>query len=42
MVSNGPSATIIVLSSKWIADFSHNPADLQRLYEACKYQGGDV
>jgi dolichol-phosphate mannosyltransferase len=24
------------------ADFSHNPADLQRLYEACKYQGGDV
>lgn len=24
------------------ADFSHNPADLERLYEACKYQGGDV
>ncbi|HZE84355.1 MAG TPA: glycosyltransferase, partial [Puia sp.] len=24
------------------ADFSHNPADLRRLYEACKYQGGDV
>ncbi len=24
------------------ADFSHNPKDLQRLYEACKYQGGDV
>ena len=24
------------------ADFSHNPKDLDRLYEACKYQGGDV
>jgi dolichol-phosphate mannosyltransferase len=24
------------------ADFSHNPKDLERLYEACKYQGGDV
>jgi dolichol-phosphate mannosyltransferase len=24
------------------ADFSHNPKDLQRLYEACKYQGADV
>ncbi len=24
------------------ADFSHNPKDLQRLYEACKYKGGDV
>ena len=24
------------------ADFSHNPSDLQRLYEACKFQGGDV
>ncbi|GGH57833.1 dolichol-phosphate mannosyltransferase [Filimonas zeae] len=24
------------------ADFSHNPNDLERLYEACKYQGGDV
>lgn len=24
------------------ADFSHNPHDLERLYEACKYQGGDV
>lgn len=24
------------------ADFSHNPKDLQRLYEVCKYQGGDV
>lgn len=24
------------------ADFSHNPSDLERLYEACKYQGGDV
>jgi dolichol-phosphate mannosyltransferase len=24
------------------ADYSHNPNDLQRLYEACKYQGGDV
>jgi dolichol-phosphate mannosyltransferase len=24
------------------ADFSHNPRDLQRLYEACKYQGADV
>lgn len=24
------------------ADFSHNPADLERLYEACKHQGGDV
>ena len=24
------------------ADFSHNPKDLQRLYEACKFQGGDV
>lgn len=24
------------------ADFSHNPADLPRLYNACKYQGADV
>jgi len=24
------------------ADFSHNPNDLERLYEACKYQGADV
>jgi dolichol-phosphate mannosyltransferase len=24
------------------ADFSHNPADLVRLYEACKYQGADL
>jgi dolichol-phosphate mannosyltransferase len=24
------------------ADFSHNPIDLQRLYEACKFQGGDI
>jgi dolichol-phosphate mannosyltransferase len=24
------------------ADFSHNPKDLERLYEACKHQGGDV
>ncbi len=24
------------------ADFSHNPADLTRLYNACKYEGGDV
>jgi dolichol-phosphate mannosyltransferase len=24
------------------ADFSHNPADLERLYNACKYEGGDV
>lgn len=24
------------------ADFSHNPKDLVRLYDACKYQGGDV
>lgn len=24
------------------ADFSHNPKDLVRLYEACKYQGADV
>ncbi len=24
------------------ADFSHNPKDLQRLYEACKIQGADV
>ncbi len=24
------------------ADFSHNPADLPRLYEACKYNGADV
>ncbi len=24
------------------ADFSHNPADLSRLYNACKYEGGDV
>ncbi|MDP4128614.1 MAG: polyprenol monophosphomannose synthase [Bacteroidota bacterium] len=24
------------------ADFSHNPNDLQRLYEACKHQGADV
>jgi dolichol-phosphate mannosyltransferase len=24
------------------ADFSHNPKDLQRLYEACKYGGADV
>jgi Glycosyltransferases involved in cell wall biogenesis len=24
------------------ADFSHNPADLQRLYTACKWEGGDV
>ncbi len=24
------------------ADFSHNPKDLKRLYEACKFQGGDV
>ncbi len=24
------------------ADFSHNPVDLQRLYEACKYQGADL
>jgi len=24
------------------ADFSHNPSDLNRLYEACKYQGADV
>lgn len=24
------------------ADFSHNPSDLQRLYEACKYDGADV
>ncbi len=24
------------------ADFSHNPADLQRLYEACKHNGADV
>lgn len=24
------------------ADFSHNPADLPRLYEACKYGGADV
>jgi dolichol-phosphate mannosyltransferase len=24
------------------ADFSHNPKDLQRLYETCKYQGGDL
>lgn len=24
------------------ADFSHNPADLVRLYNACKYEGGDL
>ena len=24
------------------ADFSHNPKDLERLYEACKFQGADV
>ena len=24
------------------ADFSHNPNDLERLYEACKYNGADV
>ena len=24
------------------ADFSHNPNDLQRLYEACKYQNADM
>jgi dolichol-phosphate mannosyltransferase len=24
------------------ADFSHNPADLHRLYDACKYYGADV
>ena len=24
------------------ADFSHNPKDLQKLYEACKYDGGDL
>lgn len=24
------------------ADFSHNPKDLIRLYNACKYEGGDV
>ena len=24
------------------ADFSHNPADLERLYEACKYEGADL
>ena len=24
------------------ADFSHNPADLNRLYHACKVEGGDV
>ncbi|HEY6900507.1 MAG TPA: polyprenol monophosphomannose synthase [Puia sp.] len=24
------------------ADFSHNPRDLDRLYDACKYQGADV
>lgn len=24
------------------ADFSHSPKDLDRLYNACKYQGGDV
>ncbi len=24
------------------ADFSHNPKDLERLYDACKYQGADV
>jgi len=24
------------------ADFSHNPKDLERLYEACKYQGADL
>jgi len=24
------------------ADFSHSPRDLDRLYNACKYQGGDV
>jgi len=24
------------------ADFSHNPADLERLYNACKYQGADL
>jgi dolichol-phosphate mannosyltransferase len=24
------------------ADFSHDPVDLQRLYEACKYQGADL
>lgn len=24
------------------ADFSHNPADLERLYTACKYEGADL
>ena len=24
------------------ADFSHNPADLKRLYEACRYKGADL
>lgn len=24
------------------ADFSHNPADLPRLYQACKYEGADL
>jgi dolichol-phosphate mannosyltransferase len=24
------------------ADFSHNPADLQKLYHACKFEGADV
>jgi dolichol-phosphate mannosyltransferase len=24
------------------ADFSHNPKDLQRLYETCKFKGGDM
>jgi dolichol-phosphate mannosyltransferase len=24
------------------ADFSHNPADLENLYKACKFKGGDV
>ena len=30
------------LGTAYIADFSHNPNDLPRLYQACSEQGGDV
>ena len=42
MVLNGLLKKVIQYIFEMDADFSHNPNDLQRLYEACKIGGADV
>ena len=42
MVLNGLLQMVISYIFEMDADFSHNPQDLVRLYNACKYEGADV